>query len=201
MSPILGAQNLIDNPSSQLLRSKSLNDISNNSLVLAPDLSVNFQGSQHLQQLRQTSNHLLDNIGSNLITSYDTQQQQHQQLIDTEASALRQTSNGTTCMNMVDYYKPDLDIYHLPQPDSSNSCTTTVQQSNNHAFTNHLTNGQVNQQQMTTFFRDPNDNQCSNKQNTSNVANSTSATNMFNICNPIVMNLNGVTEQIGNLHL
>lgn len=105
VSPVVGAPNLLDNPSNQLLRSKSLNDISNESQILA--------------------------YASNRFINFHQLQQ--------------------------------------------------------------------------TFYKDPNDNQCSNKpQNTSNAATATNTaapTNVFNICNPIVMNLNGVTEQIGNLHL
>lgn len=191
MSPILGGQNLIDNPSSQLLRSKSLNDISNESLVLAHDLSINFQG---LQQ-RQTNNNILSNIGSNLIASYDT----HKEPSNAPASALHQTNNGTTCMDMFSYYDQKYNVYHTP-PNLNNLGTTTAP-SNNHALNDQFVSGQIDQ--ATTFYRDPRDNECSNngKQNTSSVTNSASSTNMFNICNPIVMNLNGVTEQIGNLHL
>jgi hypothetical protein len=190
MSPTFGAQNLIDSPSNQLLRSKSLNDISSNSLVLAPDLSINFQGYQ--QQHRQTGNSVLDSIhGPNLTSPYDAREP----LTNVVAPTLHQISNGTTCMAM------EHDIYNQ-RPDINNLRTSTTS-SNYNAFNDHSTNGQFNQHQASTFYKDPNDNQCSNnnKQNTSSVTNSTSSANMFNICNPIVMNLNGVTEQIGNLHL
>jgi hypothetical protein len=197
ISPILGTQNLIDSPSNQLLRSKSLNDISNSSLVPATDLSINFQGLQQQQQnQRQTSNNILHNIGPNLIASYGTQKQ----FTTGASSMLGQTSNGTTCsMSMANNYD-QCDIYQ--QQHNPNSLRTTTPSSNNHAFNHHLVNDQFNQQP-STFYLDPNDSQCStnNKQHNISVTNSTAPTNMFNICNPIVMNLNGVTEQIGNLHL
>ena len=198
MSPILGAQNLIDNPSSQLLRSKSLNDISYNSLTLAPDLSVNFQGlqlQQQLQQRHQNNGGLSCGINPNLNTSFGTQKQ----LAHEAASSMtHQTSNANTCMDMFSYYDQDCDNNHTRT--NLNYPVTTIAQSNNNAFND----GRINQQ-LATFHRDLTDNQCSSsnnsKQNNSAVTNPASSTNMFNICNPIVMNLNGVTEQIGNLHL
>lgn len=185
-----------------LSRSKSLNDISNDSQISAfkSDRFINLQTNnnsnivndqnydtssiEYQQQLQQNlSANLNGEYGQNLILQ---QQHRHHQshLIQQQQQA------SLSCMpvdnsHSYDIYNQTLftsaQTFHTNYPihnNDSNAVFGSIQYDNN------------------SITRNLNNNQCS-KPTTQAV----NGTTVFNLCNPLTINLNGVTEQIGNLHL
>lgn len=160
----------------QLSRSKSLNDISNDSQIsaFASDRFINLQ-----------------NNGNNLPTADGK--------MDPNTIPITTTtlSSTTTCMspnNMNHHYMVN------PQNNTNVVNNNNIISSNN----NHI----VNQpEHMNIMYGNP----LTFENNLRNLNTTTSTTtnqcsrpanaNVFNLCNPLAINLNGVTEQIGNLHL
>lgn len=154
----------------QVSRSKSLNDISDDSQISA------FASDRFINNLAHnngipSSNH--------------------------RATTLEDTWNHQTYMPIHDhnqYYSRHSDdiefIHHQPNNVmiNQNYNNLITSPSNNNANSNNIGFGNSSFDNSWNL----NINQCSNKP---------SAGNVFNICNPLAINLNGVTEQIGNLHL
>lgn len=163
----------------QLLRSKSLNDISNDSQisVFASDRFINVQ-----------------NPGAN-----SNAPQQNQQQTQNQCNNVSTTRTGSGYMPMMDplfgVHQQDVsknnvnNIINQQHQQRSHYNNTGYNNVNNHqhGFTNVYTGSP-------TYGNSFNSNQCSKPV----VA---PATNVFNLCNPLTVNLNSVTEQIGNFHL
>lgn len=147
-APPIGMLNSQQLQQQQLSRSKSLNDISNDSQIsaFASDRFIN-----------------LHNNGVNMPSDGE-----------------HVPPGTTTCMPINPY------IYNQNNVDVLQN---VVMNNNNNNFIN--TNGNIYGNLTFDNSRNLNNNQCS-RPNTANV---------FNLCNPLAINLNGVTEQIGNLHL
>lgn len=151
--------------SQQLLRSKSLNDISNDSQIsaFASDRFIN----------------LHPNCNNN---------------------------NNGVVSGRVD---PSATIAPMPMGSSTyiynnNNNNNNQQNSNNVNLIHAAINGNNNNNNFYTNIsfdnsRNLNSNQCSSRLPTSPQL--PAPANLLNLCNPMAINLNGVTEQIGNLHL
>lgn len=172
---IASQQQLQQQQQQQLSRSKSLNDISNDSQIsaFASDRFINLQNN--VNNLPTTADGKMDpNIATIPIT----------------------TTTTTNCIpqnnNMNPHYIINNDI--ITNNHNINLMNQIYQQpehlnfyGNPSAFENNLRN--LNPMAAVTTTSPTN--QCSRPANA----------NVFNLCNPLAINLNGVTEQIGNLHL
>lgn len=172
-----------------LLRSKSLNDISNDSQIaaFASDRFINL----HLHINNNNNNN--NNISSNIHDSYN---QGNLNLLNNEKNLMQQQQHHhhqtvTTCMPIDSPYN----IYY-----HASTCNNVQSIQNGNPL--HMNNNNVGNTvygnlpfDNNSITRNLNNNQCSKP--------TTQATgaNVFNLCNSLAMNLNGVTEQIGNLHL
>lgn len=147
-------------PSQQLSRSKSLNDISNDSQISA------FSSDRFIN--------LHPNVNG-------TNPQSAMPAMDVKVA-----TPATMCM------PTDSHIYNQNNVIYTNGLTL-----NNMSYHNNPQYGNLSFDNS----RNLNNNQCSNGGG-SNGNNSRVATaNVFNLCNPLAMNMDEVTEQIGNFHL
>lgn len=173
-----------NNPN-QLVRSKSLNDISNDSQILA--FASGRATNTHISNQGSVNNAACINIvDPNLMVSYDI----------SIAHPSHNHQNSTT----------QCSPYSIYNQHSSSNNIESIQQTNNHnsnqsdSFANvQLRNYDYNNQ-CSSNHKSPNHPVMVSTNPTTATA-TTTAANMFNLCNPLAMNLNGVTEQIGNLHL
>lgn len=135
-------------PGQQLSRSKSLNDISNDSQIsaFASDRFINIHNN--------------NNNGNNNLPAADGKDPNPTYMHVNNPYIYNQHNNN---VNMIH-----------PQIGPGNNFNNNIY--GNLAFDN---------------SRNLNNNQCSRPTNA----------NVYNLCNPLPINLNGVTEQIGNLHL
>ena len=193
VSPVFGApyysnsnDNLMTNHN-QLMRSKSLNDITNDSQVLAfaPGRSTNL----HINQDNVNDANFNNIVDPNLMNAYD----------DRVNNSGHIHNNVTTqCMPLVDNSNSyNFYAQHIGEGNNIDSIQTNP--NNNHT----APNNQLSNQQRNLAYN----NQCSSNKLPTSLMLSDAATatstpaNMFNICNPLAMNMNGLTEQIGNLQL
>lgn len=227
VSPTFGApyasnsnDNLMNNPN-QLMRSKSLNDISNDSQLHIslratadgrPGQVEDTNTHQHISNQNSVANnhnsdYYNDPLCPNLMVSYNN-------TLQSFAHPSQAQNNLPGC----GYEYPIGDFNEQQQQQrnclTSNNIESIIPHTNMYESSNFRST--TDPYQSVTPFVGGFDNQCSSNNNKSptssmmvptNPASSNSATtapattNMFNICNPLSTNLNGVTEQIGNLHL
>ena len=170
--------------SSYLVRSKSLNDISNDSQIpaFASDRFINLHPNQVSANNNIVNGNPYPNGNPNLYAGDNTQQDglmnQHQ--FQVNKHALQSHQHNLTQVAI-----------------SSQSSVPMV------SPYSYFANSHQQGQQLTRNF---NDNQCSNINDSNGKpfgtnTNSSVSTAIIDLCNPMVVNLNGVTEQIGNLHL
>ena len=161
-----------------LLRSKSLNDISNDSQIaaFASDRFINLHLSNNTTTITNNNNnnpiYCISPVGG-----FNPIQHQAAMPIDSAYNVYNHPSFGINN----DHERQQESLRNSFQIDNASIMS-------NNFYGNIPFDNSAN--------LNLNNNQCSKPI----VANST-APNVFNLCNPLAMNLNGVTEQIGNLHL
>ena len=149
-------------PSHQLSRSKSLNDISNDSQISAfssdrfINLHPNVNGTNHQSAM--------------------------------PAMDVKEASPANMCM------PTDSHIYNQ---NNVNYTSGLAHNFNNISYHNDPQYGNLSFDNS----RNLNNNQCSSGSSSNGNNNRLATANVFNLCNPLAMNLDGVTEQIGNFHL
>lgn len=170
-------QQLLQQQQQQLSRSKSLNDISNDSQIsaFASDRFINLQNNGN--NLPTIADGKMDpNIATTPITTTPTttcmpqNNNMNPHYIINQLSNNSVITNNHNIMNQIHLQPEHMNMYGNPLPFENNSRN-------------------LNPASVTTTT-----NQCSRPANAS----------VFNLCNPLAIsggNLNGVTEQIGNLHL
>lgn len=171
------------NEHSHLMRSKSLNDISDDSQIqpFIPGRSSHFQHNQF-------NNNIVDETtnmnGRNI----------------TDGSNTNSSCRPNICM-------PNLGDINPLQITYNQQCTRNFESKESNIINaNNITSNQyvdwntnicgyqcINDIPITTSMP------ISTNNSTANIA--TTSSSLFTICNPLALNLNGVTEQIGNLHL
>lgn len=176
---------------SQLLsRSKSLNDISNDSQisVFASDRFINLH--------KNSNNYGGASVGCSQQQQQHLRTQDHNGISTTIATTPTAT---TTCM-------PNINPYIYNQQNSNN--VDNIQHYNHISnFTNSNVYDAITNPLYNDNLRNLNSIQCSRQPQqqpplTPPQLQTATNANVFNLCSPLTaMNLNGVTEQIGNLHL
>lgn len=164
----------------QLARSKSLNDIANDS-QLAAFASDRFSTDHHHLAIGLVNNpaspfNWHTNQNHTRLHQYGHHDQQHQNHLLLATSSLddREQNNTVTCMSM-NSISPLLQN-HANNHNNYSSDAANLFGTNFSTFENSL---------------NLNNNQCSRP----------TPTNVFNLCNPLAVNLSDVADQIGNLHL
>lgn len=161
-----------------LMRSKSLNDISNDSLVTAFTANKLSNESHFViglasQQISPaTHNGWLPNQSHSRV--YHDHQHLNHQLSATVSLDSKEHNNPVTCMS-TNFYSP-FTHNHTSDRNGGNNGIGNLLSNNIPTFDNSL---------------NLNNNQCSRP----------IPTNVFNLCNPLAVNLNDVADQISNLHL
>lgn len=162
-------QNMLQMQPPQLSRSKSLNDISNDSQIsaFASDRSINLHPNRNnSSQCQQQTNIVHGDSGSNQV-NYPYGGEHN-----------------------------DTHQHHTLNPIPNLPTTQCMSIESQHSF-NIYPDSQIQQQQTIA-------NQCSNNINNdviTNLQGNTTPAPMYDMCNPMAVNLSGVTEQIGNFHL